>query len=78
VLYALGLKVGEHYMRRHYGVVYDTLFVEGQHPSHLKQTHIDGLEYCTGVFDWVAKMVHVLFAELMVELHSSIWPCCKV
>ena len=55
-LYKLGLKVGEHYMRRHYGVQYSVSFVEGCHPHYLKSTHIDGLDYCDHVFNWVAKM----------------------
>lgn len=59
VCYELGLKVGEHVMRRHYGVVYFVPFVEG-HPPHLKQVLLDGKEYCDNVFNWVAKKVSTL------------------
>ena len=57
VLYELGLKVGEIYLRRHYGVVYSNRFVKGKHKETLKSVHLDGKEYCDNIFDWVAKMV---------------------
>ena len=78
VLYGLELKVGEYYMQRHYGLVYSIPFLEGQHPLCLKEIDIDGSKYCESVFDWVAKRVYVFSAELIVELHNSIWLCCKV
>jgi hypothetical protein len=72
VLYELGLKVGEHCMRRHYGIVLSVPFLQGQHPPHRKSIHFDGLEYCTGVFDWLSKMVQMLSMELIVEFQAPI------
>jgi len=57
VLSQLGLKVGEHRMRRNYGVVYGVPFVSGRHPIQRKYIRIAGGTFCRGVFDWFAIMV---------------------
>ena len=56
VLSKLGLKVGEHRMRRNYGLLYDEPFAPG-HPVHRKFVGLDGVTYCDGVFNWFAKLV---------------------
>lgn len=60
VLSELGLRVGEHLMRRNYGVLYNNLFSAGD-PVHRKFIDVDGLAYCKDYFDWFASMVRVPF-----------------
>ena len=57
ILYELGLKVGEHVMRRHYGHSRNMPF-EGKDPLNLKYTdRFDGKDMCLGVFSWFSKKV---------------------
>ena len=56
VMSALGLRVQEHVMRRHYGVVLYRDF-EPDDPPALKFLDIDGSWCCNDTFNWYSKMV---------------------
>ena len=72
ILYRLGLKVGEHVMRRHYGNWVARRFIEGKDPSNLRYTdHCDGQDMCNKVFMWFTRKVwdkSKIFALILMNL----------
>jgi hypothetical protein len=59
VLSALGLRVQEHVMRRHYGVVLQAPF-EPNDPKEFFSIGADGRHKCLRKFYWYTKMVRII------------------
>jgi len=63
VLSALGLRVQEHVMRRHYGVVLRQPF-EIDDPKELHVIALDDRHRCEQKFYWYSKMVQIVAQSL--------------
>jgi|SRR5271155_733251 len=59
VLSALGLRVQEHVMRRHYGMVLQQPF-KITDPIELHDISLDGTHVCMNKFYWYSKMVQIV------------------
>jgi hypothetical protein len=63
-MYGLGLKVTEHVLRRNYGIMRSTPFIEGKHPEELKYQNPEGVLKCRRHMEWLAKRVNIFFWQL--------------
>jgi hypothetical protein len=71
VLHGIGWKVGEHRMRRHYGIDWNVDFVSGYHPEDRKYVNIAGDTMCRGIFEWGVKMVSQCIRETSLTLQNQ-------
>jgi hypothetical protein len=71
VLHGIGWKVGEHRMRRHYGICWNVPFISGYHPEDRKFVDIDDETLCRNVFKWVVKMVSRCIRETSLTFQNQ-------